>query len=65
MIAVEADPVHLLFMAVASLLISIVVVYFSDFKGVTETFIGLRCRSSCKLYLFIIKHFQDDVLYKL
>lgn len=33
MIAVEADPVHILVMAVFSLFISVVVVYFSDFKG--------------------------------
>nr|WP_222619615.1 TIGR02587 family membrane protein [Pontibacter sp. KCTC 32443] len=33
MIAVEALPLHILLMAAASLLLSIVVVYFSDFKG--------------------------------
>ncbi len=33
MIAVEATPVHILIMALASLLLSIIVVYFSDFKG--------------------------------
>lgn len=35
MLAVEATPVHVLLMAVASLLLSVVVVYFSDFKGTT------------------------------
>jgi putative integral membrane protein (TIGR02587 family) len=33
MIAVEAEPVHVLFMAIVSLLLSVIVVYFSDFKG--------------------------------
>jgi putative integral membrane protein (TIGR02587 family) len=33
MLAVEAEPVHILLMALASLLLSVVVVYFSDFKG--------------------------------
>lgn len=33
MIAVEAKPVHILFMALLSLALSVVVVYFSDFKG--------------------------------
>jgi putative integral membrane protein (TIGR02587 family) len=32
-IAVEAEPVHILCMAVFSVLISVVVVYFSDFEG--------------------------------
>ena len=33
MIAVEATPVQILLMALVSLLLSVVVVYFSDFKG--------------------------------
>lgn len=40
MIAVEAEPVHVLFMAIVSLLLSIVVVYFSDFKGTTMKLTG-------------------------
>lgn len=35
MLAVEAQPYHVLLMAVLSLLLSVVVVYFSDFKGAT------------------------------
>lgn len=33
MLAVQANPVHILFMAFVSLLISVVVIYFSNFKG--------------------------------
>ena len=33
MLAVEATPLHILMMALVSLVLSIVVVYFSDFKG--------------------------------
>ncbi|AKD05179.1 TIGR02587 family membrane protein [Pontibacter korlensis] len=33
MIAVEATPLHILLMALSSILLSVVVVYFSDFKG--------------------------------
>lgn len=33
MLAVESEPVHILFMAIVSLLLSIVAVYFSNFKG--------------------------------
>lgn len=33
LIAVEATPVHVLFMSLLSLALSVVVVYFSDFKG--------------------------------
>jgi putative integral membrane protein (TIGR02587 family) len=36
MLAVEAGPIHLLLMAIASLLISVVVVFFSDFKGTAQ-----------------------------
>ncbi|NEM98540.1 TIGR02587 family membrane protein [Pontibacter burrus] len=36
MLAVQATPAHILAMAVASLLLSIVVVYFSDFKGTSS-----------------------------
>ena len=32
-ISVEAKPIHILMMAIVSLLLSIVIVYFSDFKG--------------------------------
>lgn len=37
MIAVEAAPGHILAMAIVSLLISVVVVYFSDFKGTANS----------------------------
>jgi putative integral membrane protein (TIGR02587 family) len=33
MLAVEATPLHVLLMALASILLSIIIVYFSDFKG--------------------------------
>ncbi|MFD2247343.1 TIGR02587 family membrane protein [Pontibacter ruber] len=36
MLAVEAEAIHLLVMALASLFISVVVVFFSDFKGSVE-----------------------------
>ncbi|MBF9254443.1 TIGR02587 family membrane protein [Pontibacter sp. 172403-2] len=37
-ISLEAKPIHVLMMAVVSLLLSIVIVYFSDFRGATEKF---------------------------
>lgn len=37
-IGIEAKPVHVLLMALASLLLSILIVYFSDFKGASEKF---------------------------
>ncbi|GAB3539981.1 TIGR02587 family membrane protein [Pontibacter brevis] len=40
MIAVEAEPVHILFMAIVSLLLSLVVVYFSDFRGTAMSLSG-------------------------
>lgn len=36
MIAIEAEPVHILMMAVVSLLLSTIVTYFSDFKGTSR-----------------------------
>lgn len=36
MLAVEAKPINILFMAIASLLISVIVVFFSNFKGSVE-----------------------------
>ena len=40
MIAVEAEPIHILFMAIVSLLLSVVVVFFSDFRGSSVTLSG-------------------------
>lgn len=40
MLAVEAQPYHVLLMAVLSLLLSVVVVYFSDFKGTSGRHTG-------------------------
>ncbi|GAA4437729.1 TIGR02587 family membrane protein [Pontibacter saemangeumensis] len=40
MIAVEAEPVHVLLMALVSLLLGTVVVYFSDFKGTSPKMSG-------------------------
>lgn len=37
MIAVEATPFHILLMALASVGLSVIVVYFSDFKGTTSS----------------------------
>lgn len=40
MIAVEAEPIHVLFMALASLVLGTVVVSFSDFKGTASRMSG-------------------------
>ncbi|MBJ6116608.1 TIGR02587 family membrane protein [Pontibacter sp. BT310] len=55
MLAVEAEPVHILLMALASLLLSVVVVYFSDFKGtaakVSEDLLFWLTFDTCVSYL--------------
>lgn len=54
MIAVEAEPHHIFIMSIVSILLSIVVVYFSDFKGTRserpENFIYHLVSDTCICY---------------
>lgn len=58
MIAVEAEPIHILFMAIVSILLSVVVVYFSDFKGsevrLSGSFVFDVTLNTCLSYLIAL-----------
>lgn len=55
LLAIEAKPVNILFMALASLLLSVIVVYFSNFKGsareAPKNFIYIMTFDACLSYL--------------